>query len=101
MPIKTRCECGRALKARDEFARKRARCPTCGKTIQIPEKSPEPVQAAAGSESGSPTFQPEPMQITEYLDPADAPIATPQTDKEPVLRRMFEALLDPRRKSVV
>ena len=90
MPIKARCACGRSLRARDEFAGKRARCPTCGRTVQIPGKSPEPAAAAAGSEPDWWESKPEPMPITEFLDPPDAPIETPQDEKEPVLRRMFD-----------
>jgi len=36
------------------------------------------------------------MQVTEFLDPPAARITTPKEEKQPVLRRMFEALLDPR-----
>jgi len=36
------------------------------------------------------------MEVTEFLDPPSAPIECPQPERESVLRRMFEALLDPR-----
>lgn len=100
MPISVLCPCGRLLKARDEFAGKRAECPTCGRTVQIPSAapaSPPPVSPADGSFSEppppsqatrpSPTkpepetyrFQgrsavddvDQPMEIVEFLDPPE------------------------------
>lgn len=47
MPVSVQCECGRNLKARDEFAGKRAECPTCGRTLTIPQSpGAQPGQAA-------------------------------------------------------
>jgi hypothetical protein len=92
MSISVQCECGRKLKARDEFAGKRADCPTCGKTLSIP-----------ASESAAATFgerlrsgEAEPMEIVEFLDPPSSrPFKQPK--RQPIsLRVMFEALLDPR-----
>jgi hypothetical protein len=60
--------------------------------------------AAAATDAASPTRS-KPMEIREYLDPPSTPVATgapetgsPETVAEtiPVVRRMFEALLDPR-----
>lgn len=125
MPISVQCECGRMLKAREEFAGKRAECPTCGRTLAIPEQnSPSPAAVAmaaalAGAPSGAsrspaaPAASPrpdapaaggrrpaaaEPMEIVDFLDP---PVARPSSasapGKKPLsLRIMFEALLDPR-----
>ena len=107
MPIVAKCTCGRVLKARDEFAGSRAECPTCGAIVQIPSASgetysldPDDFGAAAP-----------PMPVHEFLDPPRA--AKPQANggagvgvgnaggsaavaDVPVMRRMFEALLDPR-----
>jgi len=94
MPIIALCKCGRTLNARDEFSGKRASCPTCGGVVQIPKKGPKPVQAVVGSQSVSSAIPPEPIEITEFLDPPAAAIA--QDEKESVLHRMFETLLDPR-----
>jgi RsiW-degrading membrane proteinase PrsW (M82 family) len=44
MAIAFSCKCGRPLKARDELAGKRARCPQCGTIMEIPR--PEPTPAA-------------------------------------------------------
>ena len=46
MAIKILCQsCGRALRARDEFAGKRGECPYCGVVLHVPPSSEEPVQA--------------------------------------------------------
>jgi hypothetical protein len=116
MPIVVQCQCGRVLKARDEFAGSRAECPTCGEIVEIPASakastSPEPEVGRAG-----------PTAVREYLDPptwgpkthsggGTAQSANPSATADlrqaaaaavaapppiPVMRRMFEALLDPR-----
>jgi predicted RNA-binding Zn-ribbon protein involved in translation (DUF1610 family) len=35
MAIKVTCSCGKKLRARDEAAGKKAKCPTCGKVLVI------------------------------------------------------------------
>jgi hypothetical protein len=37
MPIRISCDCGRALRLRDECAGKRIRCPECQKVLAVPE----------------------------------------------------------------
>lgn len=106
MPIVVQCSCGRVLKARDEFAGSRAECPTCGKLVQIPEASAENYTNAAGDSVGSSASQAGQAALTpvrEYFDPPSGS-AKPQATAAavaaeppvPVMRRMFEALLDPR-----
>jgi hypothetical protein len=97
MPIVLRCPCGRVLKARDEFAGSRAECPTCGRVVQIPSANPAEQPAA------KPRFdEAAPTPIEEFLDPPTGSPAQAETataaaaPATPVLRRMFEALLDPR-----
>ena len=93
MPIKFSCQsCGRALRARDEFAGKRGECPYCGSVLQVPPPSEEPVQA----ELVTPPLAAGAAEIRQFFDP---PAATPEADRPRTrisLRRMFEALLDPR-----
>jgi len=93
MAILVRCLCGRELRARADFAGARTECPTCGRTIEIPRLA----ATAAASRPPAPAVE-EAAWITEFLDPptgaAAAVAAGPP--KLPVLRRMFEALLDPR-----
>ena len=38
MAIEVSCECGKRLRARDELAGRKARCPGCGKSIVVPMK---------------------------------------------------------------
>jgi hypothetical protein len=96
MSIVVRCACGRVLKARNDFAGSRAVCPSCSGTVEIP-------QATAASEAGHHSAGvSDPVRIKEFLDPptAGAPASAAacqiaMTAPSP-LRRMFEALLDPR-----
>jgi hypothetical protein len=92
MPITVVCECGRNLTTRDENAGKRANCPTCGNVVQVPETS------ASSTEEPKPSADaplgPAPMPLTEFLDPPAEPLEQIQEDS--VLKKMFEALLDPR-----
>src|SRR5262245_27992030 len=41
MPISVRCECGKALRARDESAGKKVRCPGCGRAVAVPAGNAE------------------------------------------------------------
>ena len=97
MAIEVRCQCGRVGRARDEFAGKRGQCPSCGRVLLVPQRSAEPPVTAelvepAGAAAAA--VHPGAMDFTEYLDPPARPVAV--KEKVPVLRRMFEALLDPR-----
>ena len=87
--IIAKCDCGATLEARDEFAGKRAECPVCGKTLQIPDKrspSTPPIVVPIGVL---------PTPVTKSIDPPT--VEAPAADAGPsVFRRMFEALLDPR-----
>ena len=108
MPITVACDCGRELKARDEFAGTRAECPYCGSELTIPplapDEEPDPalqekaetfVNKAATARSSA--ARPAPMEIRDFLDPpAGKPTPSPPVESEPVLQRMLQALLDPR-----
>ncbi len=114
MPISIRCDCGRKLKARDEFAGSRAECPTCGRTLQIPAATAgalNPDSSASTSPGGQAadfaenlrqsarSSDAEPLEIVEFLDPpkaAPAPAASKPPRRQISMRMMFEALLDPR-----
>ena len=98
MSIVVQCTCGRRLKARDEFAGKRADCPHCGTELTIPQVVPEPPSPSAREAVGtgqSTAQEPEQaVEITEFLDP---PSASVKDEKESAwLQTMLEALLDPR-----
>jgi hypothetical protein len=50
MPIQIKCQCGKALAVKDQFAGKSVKCPACGKGIKVP--------AAGGSAASSPSASP-------------------------------------------
>jgi hypothetical protein len=56
MPISMRCECGKELQAKDEFAGRRTQCPDCGRELVIPG------QAAANPYQAGPVFEPGPAK---------------------------------------
>ncbi len=94
MTIYLQCECGARLNARDEFAGRRAECPSCGRTIQVAKaaaRQPDE-EAVAGSGSPVPSL---PIEIREFLDPPASKKAR-RGEKRRVFRRMLEAMLDPR-----
>jgi hypothetical protein len=39
MPISVTCPCGKSMKAKDEWAGKRARCPACQRQLTVPDPS--------------------------------------------------------------
>ena len=41
MPISLSCQCGKALRVKDEFAGKKVRCPGCKEVMSIPLPEPE------------------------------------------------------------
>jgi hypothetical protein len=84
MPIPFRCACGRTLRARDELAGRRVKCPTCGETVGVPTAE----SAAAEGDAAQPPakdpwageasphdegVQPEPTNVEELDEvlPAD------------------------------
>ena len=46
------CECGKKLRARDESAGKKVRCPACGKSVPVPGARSEAAPAAPARASG-------------------------------------------------
>jgi hypothetical protein len=118
MPITVACRCGRELKARDEFAGTRAECPYCGTELTIPSLDTAPEPVPVGTSAGDAQMQdkvsdfvagatfrrqgappkPEPVEIRDFLDPPTSPSPAPAAavPTEPVLKRMLDALLDPR-----
>jgi len=122
MSIKVRCECGARLKAADRFAERTAECPACLRTLSIPVKNepdnsstdtsidsdtpaepgaPNPATATAAKRDHEEKTQSTlDVSITEFLDPPN-PRAVQMPElaaktSQPVLQRMFEAMLDPR-----
>ena len=100
MSIIVQCTCGRQLKARDEFAGKRADCPHCGTVLTVPEvvSEPPPLPASGVADALESTAQrPErAVEITEFLDPPSASVKDQDEKESTWLPAMLEALLDPR-----
>ena len=60
MPIRLTCnKCGIALRVPDEAAGRKAKCPTCGDLIDIPDDDEVPVEAVS-EEPAAPTPKPPP-----------------------------------------
>ena len=102
MSLTVQCSCGQWLVAHDKFAGKRGHCTACGRAVQIPEVA-ESVEAGGGADAAAEAASPmqsKPIGIREYLDPPGDPVASAAPEKAEgkvsVMRRMFEALLDPR-----
>lgn len=85
------CECGRKLTVRDEFAQKQASCPTCGRTISIPH-----AENADNHQPPDAEHHTEALPITEFLEPPEESETPSQKPSLSIIRRMFEAMLDPR-----
>ncbi len=47
MPISVHCPCGAQFRVRDEYAGKKAQCPTCGEPVVIPTADQSPAYMAA------------------------------------------------------
>jgi hypothetical protein len=103
MPIRVSCACGRRLTADERFAGAKADCPFCGRTLEIPSAAGERDSAISAIEqiAAKRREREDASEIKEFLDP---PRPEPTTrgvqhdstpPSKPVLRRMFEALLDP------
>jgi len=67
VPIPVRCECGKSLQAKDEFAGRKVKCSKCGKILRIP------AAADRGNPAVTPTVAltaPAPVQANEAPAPA-------------------------------
>ncbi|HKI20215.1 MAG TPA: hypothetical protein VKA15_20160, partial [Isosphaeraceae bacterium] len=97
MAISLRCQCGARVNTGDESGGKRGRCPSCGRALLIPAMAAAPAVSAGTSGNDEFAARPadkQPIDMPEFLDPLAAPKVGP--GKSVVLRRMFDALLDPR-----
>jgi RsiW-degrading membrane proteinase PrsW (M82 family) len=92
MAISFACGCGKLLKARDELAGKKAKCPDCGTVLEIPRPAPaanlEDVAAGALQEStpAPAARRPVPDDVGSYglAEPDRTPASA--TDDETALR---------------
>jgi hypothetical protein len=75
MAISVTCDCGRALRAKDEAAGKRVRCPGCGNAVQVP---------AADAALDERAFEDLMSAPSEYdLSPPPPPPPTPPSTTRP------------------
>jgi hypothetical protein len=51
VPLVSKCACGKQLRARDELAGKRVKCPACGRAVNVPGPSRAGGQAAVQAET--------------------------------------------------
>ena len=97
MGISVRCQCGSSVEADEDHAGKRVLCPRCGRPLRLPASHREPAVSASSSRaaaSGSGPADLPAADMPEFHEPVAASKAG--HEKSVVLRRMFEALLDPR-----
>src|SRR5438132_1935462 len=67
MPISMTCQCGKALRLKDEWVGKKAKCPQCGATFIVPAQGNAPVAmaktvaapSAAGAAAWAPRSRPQ------------------------------------------
>ena len=64
MPIPATCQCGKQYMMKEEFAGKRAKCPECGRMVQVPELPPG---AAPGGEPTPAVPEPQGMSGRKML----------------------------------
>jgi hypothetical protein len=80
MPIEVSCECGRTLRAKDEAAGRKVRCPACGAIIEVP---------AELEEVGDDTYDPPPVQAPREKPRRPERVTTEESD-DAVRRRPSE-----------
>ena len=94
MAVIFKCSCGQRLKAAASAAGRRAECPICGQAVEVPHRS-----QTGGEDTVSESWRSsDPLESRVFLDPPSTPpaaAAASRADEPSVVRRMFEALLDP------
>src|SRR5437588_3611300 len=75
MSIVVSCDCGKRLRARDEDAGKRAKCPGCGKTLVVPQKESD--SDLYDLSEPAPTLPPKSARPEPVIRPAAATIKAP------------------------
>ena len=88
MPIEVSCGCGKRLRAKDELAGKRAKCPRCGKVLQIPRPvlplEDDPIVLPDEPAGHAPAYDP----YAAMESPAhEMPIAPPVAPARPAVAR--------------
>ena len=79
MTITFHCECGKQLRAKEEHAGKRAKCPSCGKPVAVPSKQSP---ASADSEQSA-----RPTSRDETRTSSSSTKAAPRKPRRPAKRK--------------
>jgi hypothetical protein len=91
MPISLKCSCGQSLRAKDELAGKKAKCPACGSIQNVPEPEYELVEDEE-------VFDVEPVEPVERITPRRSRMREEASFPTPALRRPEPAPERPPRK---
>src|SRR5687768_7913425 len=81
MPIPVKCDCGRALRLKDELAGKKIRCPGCSAVVMVPQ-SDAPTDAEDEALNLLMEAPDEPAPRSRYV-PDDPPPATDAVQPPP------------------
>ncbi len=60
MPVRIKCQCGKALTVKDESRGKQVKCPGCAKVLPVPPANPAKATATGGTTKGRPRTAPSP-----------------------------------------
>src|SRR5687768_5574069 len=98
MPIEVSCECGKRLRAPDSSAGRRAKCPGCGRVLQVPaapgapavgvkaaapQQAPLPPVPAAGASAARPPAPRKPAPPPRARPaPAPTPVPVPAAEDD-------------------
>jgi RsiW-degrading membrane proteinase PrsW (M82 family) len=93
MSILVTCNCGRTLRARDEQAGQRCRCPACGTTMIVPGEAPlaEPIPAEPVQLGYAGTMTPEKAEPLIHGGQAPIPVIARPTEDIAKLDRTWRA----------
>ena len=91
MSIVVSCSCGKRLRARDELAGKRAKCPGCGKTLLVPPTAADPEQDLYDVVDSSTPVPSTPKHVA----PSRPPIAAAAAYSAPVAGRAAPVVKKP------
>jgi hypothetical protein len=85
MPITVTCTCGQRLRAKDEDAGRRTKCPKCGGALVIPVPDSSTIEDIVGSRDYQLPPEPEPTlpEVVEQQPPAVQETPPERRDSEP------------------
>ncbi len=102
MPIALTCDCGRALRVKDELAGKKIRCPECKSTLTVPGKDAEEVVEleVVSAEEDEPSSRKSTRRAAIQSERPEPPSRRPALEEdEPPPRRRAKPARDLRRRA--